>query len=478
MSHASLGGLLRQAVALASFIALTAAPVWAQQSPPSGPSAPAAGPQFLFGGAGWMWLSGFTNPALLGALYSTPLFPLTGYYALYPGTLIRPLPGDHPKIGPVRIHPFVGFAEMYTDNVFRVNARKQSDVFHTAAPGIQAQLPFGREHLVMLDYRTNLQFYERTPSNNVDDQTAAGSLNLHFPGGLRVDLQGEHKVGHDPRGSAVDTQALEVNKWVTDTFTGQTQLAGSRTIVVLTTQALRWRYLNNDQDLIRDRLVGTASLTVFRRVLPKTFALVNVGVVKTVYDHNKNVDGTLYTMSGGAKWNLTEKMSGELQVGYQYLRFDHAERRESDPRLSRFNREQDSFSNLYLSGHLNWKPTSRSHIVLQPYRATIQDVVGAAVFFTATGANLSVSHHMLERLQLTSNIGVEHDSFSQATINGVVINDPTRRDIVTTVGAGLNYRTVRWLGLGLQYTFEHRDSTQSMFSYEANTVMVAVQAAL
>ncbi len=63
--------------------------------------------------------------------------------------------------GPVRLHPFMGVAEMYTDNVFRTNS-KRSDFFTTLAPGIQAQLPIGR-HIFVADYRTNLQFYHRTP---------------------------------------------------------------------------------------------------------------------------------------------------------------------------------------------------------------------------------------------------------------------------------------------------------------------------
>ena len=48
--------------------------------------------------------------------------------------------------GPVRLHPFMGVAEMYTDNVFRTNS-KRSDFFTTLAPGIQAQLPIGTAYV-------------------------------------------------------------------------------------------------------------------------------------------------------------------------------------------------------------------------------------------------------------------------------------------------------------------------------------------
>ncbi|WP_447978428.1 outer membrane beta-barrel protein [Candidatus Nitrospira bockiana] len=452
----------------------TVTPGWGQVTVPSGQS----GQQFLFGGTGWLWLSGFSNPALLSALYSTPLFPLTGYYPLFPGTLVRLIPGDLPRIGPVRVHPSLGLAEMYTDNVFRLNTKRQSDFFHTVAPGIQVQLPFVQRHLLVMDYRTNLQFYERTPSNNVQDQTAAVGLKLNFPFGLRLDLQGEYKLGHDPRGTAVDTQSVEVNKWATKSFTGQAQIIGSKTSIVLTTQAIQWTYLNNNQDLIRNRLATVGSLTVLRRILPKTSALLNVGAVHTTYEQNTNLDATTYTASGGLKWDATEKTSGEIQVGYQYLRFDDAQRDPSTPLLARFQRDRDSYSNLFVSGRISWKPTSYSTVLLQPYRAIIQDVVGSAVFFTATGVNLSASHSVTDRIQLTANLGIEHDQATSVANSGGTGATSRRTDVLTSAGGGVNYRTTKWFGLGLQYVFEHRSSTSSTFEYQANTVMLSVQAAL
>ncbi|MES4784891.1 MAG: hypothetical protein C4294_02700 [Nitrospiraceae bacterium] len=148
----------------------------------------------------------------------------------------------------------LGVAEMYTDNVFRTNANRQSDFIHTLAPGIQVQLPVRNRHVFLIDYRTNVQYYQRNSSNDVQDQTASGRVNLNLPSGLKLDLQGEHKIGHDPRGSAVDLQALEVNKWSANSFTGQAEYVGTRAGIVLSARTIRWDYLNNNQAIIRDRL--------------------------------------------------------------------------------------------------------------------------------------------------------------------------------------------------------------------------------
>jgi hypothetical protein len=99
-----------------------------------------------FGGMGWAWFSQFANPALVGALYMTPDWPKTGYYPVYPGAFSRPITEDGIAVGPARLHPILGVAEIYTDNVFRTNSNRRSDFATTLAPGIQAELPFAGRH--------------------------------------------------------------------------------------------------------------------------------------------------------------------------------------------------------------------------------------------------------------------------------------------------------------------------------------------
>src|SRR5262245_30930624 len=258
--------------------------------------------------SGDTFLSQFANPALKGSLYLTPQWPMTGYYPLFPGGLVQALHADGVMVGPVRLNPHMGVSQMYTDNVFRTNTNKTSDFLTTLAPGIQAELPFAGFHSFLIDYRTNIQFYARTPSNDVQDQTATGSFKFNFPGGLNIELQGQHKLGHDPRGSAVDnvtTQGLDVNKWTANSFTGQAEYFGAQSSVRLNVQTTRWDYLNNNQGPSRDRLTNNAGLTFTRNVTGKTAMLAYVGALQSIYDQNKNLDNVIYTFSGGGMWNLS-----------------------------------------------------------------------------------------------------------------------------------------------------------------------------
>ena len=440
---------------------------WAQVAPSVVPQSQMS----LSGGAGWTLLSQFASPALVGSLYLTPDWPLTGYYPLYPGNFSQIIPEDGLLVGPIRLHPFMGVAEMYTDNVLRTNANRKSDFSTTLGPGIQARLPFAGRHDFVVDYRTNIQYYQRTPSNDVQDQTASGRFRFDFPGGLKLDLEGEHKLGHDPRGSAVDTQALDVNKWTTNSFLGQAEYRGAQAGVRLNLQSTRWGFINNGQGIFRDRLSNYAGMTFFADLTGKTSALVNVGVNQEIYDENKNLDNSIYAISGGGTWNVTGLTFAQILVGYQHLKFTHAQVNQPGPVLSQFQRDKDSYSNLFVMGNLNWKATPLLTINLQPYRTFQPTAFVGSLFFVATGANLSARHELTDRTALTLNLGIEEDKFTSSSGTG----GTDRTDTLKNVAVGLNYRAVKWVGVSVQYMFEDRTSTQDQFKYNANTVMVSAQ---
>jgi hypothetical protein len=425
------------------------------------------------GGQGALFLSQFANPSLVGSLYSTPVFPLTGYYPIFPAAFLPILAEDGISLGPLVLHPHMGFAEMYTDNVFRTNENRKSDFFHTLAPGIQAQLPILGRHTFLIDYRTNLQFYERTPSNDVQDQTASGQIKLDFPGGLKVNLLGEHKVGHDPRGTALDIQALEVNKWHTNSFAAVTEYFEGQVGARLTAQMVRWNYQNNSQDVTRDRLSNYTALTLLGHITAQTSALVNFGVQQEIYDENKNLDSAIYIASAGGRWDVTAVTSGEIQVGAQFLKFSNAKVNQPGPFLSAFGRDRDSFSNFFFSGSLNWNPTSFQVIGLQAYRTIQPTALAGTQFFVATGVNLSLVHNATERIALTANLGYENDDFSGST---ALSGAPERSDTLKNLAVGLRYRTVKWLGASFQYAYEDRSSDINAFAYHANTFTLALEA--
>lgn len=423
-------------------------------------------------GMGWAWFSQFANPAFVGALYMTPDWPKTGYYPVYPGAFSRPIAEDGIAVGVLKLHPMMGVAELYTDNVFRTNTNRRSDFATTLAPGIQAELPFAGRHTFVADYRSNIQLYHQNPSNNVQDQTASGRFSFDFPGGMQVDLQGEHKLGHDPRGSALDTQNVEVNKWTTNSVLGRLSYDGAAAGIRLNVSSTRWTYLNNEQSIFRNRLSNYAGVTVLGNVTSKTALVANVGVNQEVYDESKTLNSTTYSASTGLQWNVSELTTGEILAGYQHLRFSNAETGQTIGGLL-LQRSRDSYDNFFFLGNLSWKPTPFLSLYFQGYRSFQQAVVLNTLFFTSTGANFSAVHTLTDSTALTLNIGVENDSFENPAPTP---DNPNRVDLIKNVAIGVRYRTVKWAGVAMQYIFEDRSSNVDRFNYSANSVILSLQA--
>jgi hypothetical protein len=371
----------------------------------------------------------------------------------------------------------MGVAEMYTNNVFRTPSGTQSDFYTTLAPGIQAQLPFAGRHLFMVDYRTNIQYYSKFTTNDVQDQTASGLLQFNFPGGLKVDLQGEHKLGHDPRGSAADLQALEINKWTANGVTGQAAYQGGLIGAIVNGGFTRWTFLNNNQGPIRDGVFNYGGFSLLGNFLANTSLVANFRVLSTDYDQNQNLDSTIYTMSAGAQWRPTGITTVDLLAGYQVLQLTHAPVNQPPPILSQYNRppgSPTSASGPYLSGTITWMAMPTLKLAIQPYRSIQPSVFAGTFFYTSTGVNLSAVQTMTDRIELTANLGYEDDEFSQS--GGSASVGPARNDKLRNIAVGVNYRAIKWVGLGFQYVFENRSSNQAQFNYDASTVMLSAQA--
>jgi hypothetical protein len=420
---------------------------------------------------GWAWYSQFANPGFVGALYMTPDWPKTGYYPVYPGSFSRPIKEDGLSVGPARIHPTMGVAELYTDNAFRTNINRRSDFATILAPGIQAELPFGGSHSFVADYQTNIQIFHRNPSNNVEDQTASGRLSFNLPSGHRLDLQGEHKLGHDPRGSALDTQNVDVNKWTATGFRGQLYVDGANTNLRLDGGLTDWTYLNNDQGF-RNRRSNNIGVTVAGNMSSRTSVLMNLQIRQELYDQTSSLSSTRYSVGTGLRWNITDQTSGEILGGYQFLKFNHAQGGQTSSGLQ-FPRTADSYGTWFFMGNMNWNPTPFLTVTMQGYRSFQQTVVLNNLFFTSTGGNLSAVHTLTDSTALTLNMGLEYDEFESATVAG---GQPKRDDFIKSMAFGVRYRTVKWLGAGLQYIFEDRSSNVDRFNYYANTVMLSLQA--
>ncbi|MEO8326062.1 MAG: outer membrane beta-barrel protein [Nitrospirota bacterium] len=387
-------------------------------------------------------------------------------YSYFREFLTGPGIGDGVKAGPVRLHPFLGVAESYTDNVLSRNTNRRSDFVTTIAPGLQAYLPFGGgRHSVLLDYRAGQFLYKNTSQNNALAQDVQGRLNLTFPGGLKIDLQGGHIEGFDPRGSTFDTQQTDITKWNANTILSNVEFSGPKAGIRLYSSYVDLHYKNNGQAAPRDSTLVTSNLTVFATVTPSTRALLGVLLLKYNYDTNKQLDSFGYGVFTGFTLAPSQKLSGELNIGYQILNYDRAP--QAQPPGSGLSSGQNQTTSLYMRGNLQWNPTSRFSLQAIPFSSISQSAVQGTSSFRQTGVSISARQKLTDRLSLRAFSSYANDKFNTNRVDNRYV-----------FRIGPEYRTVKWLGFRLEYIFSKRSSNISDFDFYSNTVMLSIQGIL
>jgi len=375
------------------------------------------------------------------------------------------LPGDGLKVGPARVHPFLGVAQVYTDNVFRTDTQRKGGTLTTIAPGIQASLPFGGRHSMLFDYRAAQFLYAKFSQNNALAQNGLGHLQLDFPSGLKLDFQANHVEGFDPRGSQVDSRQNDITKWNVNSFRNQVEFTGANLGIRVAVNHLRLHFKNNDQAAPRDRNTTSANLTVFIPATVGASGLLGVLVADRNYDENNQLDSFSYGVFTGFRLAPSRQVSGEFNLGYSILNFDRAPL--SQPPGSGLSVGGKQQKALFMRGDLRWRPTTRLDVRLRPFRAITQSAVFNTTTFIRTGAKLSVRQQLRKRFEIQGSFLYSNNNFQDS-----------RTDNRFRWRTVLRYRTVEWLGFQLSYTFSKRSSSDNQFDFYSNTVMISVQGLL
>ena len=279
-----------------------------------------------------------------------------------------------------------------------------------------------------------------------------------------MDLQGGRIDGFDPRGTALDIQTRDINKWRVMSFMGQVEYSGQKAGIRLRSSYQDWHFKNNDQAPGRDRTSAQANLTLSAKVTPSTSALLGFQIANNTYDKNKQVDSFSYGVFTGFRLAPSRQLSGEFNIGLTVLNFDRAPLEEPPASGLSAGGEQQQF--LSMRGNLVWNPTSRLSISASPFRELRQAGFVGTNTFIQTGINI------LGRQQLTRRVAL-NGTFSY--INSDFDDDNDRKDNQFFWRIGLEYRTVKWLGFRLDYLFANRYSNQENAVFYSNTISFSIQ---
>lgn len=202
------------------------------------------------------------------------------------------------------------------------------------------------------------------------------------------------------------------------------------------------RYLNN-RDTTESADVANTNLggRFFFRVGPKTRLVTELR--RTVFDYENDtqlLDNTDYRALAGITWDASSAIAGTAKAGLQKKNYDSSTR--------------NDFTGSTWEVSLRWKPLSYSSFDLLTGRSA-SDPTGTTGMPVARDVMLSWNHDWKPYLHSKLSAGR-----SWVRYEGI-----ERKDREAVYSFGMMYDFRRWLGIGVEYRFSHRDSSADTYDY-------------
>lgn len=391
-----------------------------------------------------------------------------GFMGLPAGVQSQPLGQGNIKLGPLEIHPSLGLTETYTDNVYRSYDGKDNEYggITTLSPGIQLVLPL-RRHSIKLGYSADINWYSHFSENDYVHQTATGSVNLDFPGGLLltvsdnfIDSEVVRKWRKQPglSGSADPYRALPYTS--NDFLTKAKYSFADRWSAAVWYNYYKYEY-DRDYDSSGNYNRNLGGGSIFYRFTPKTDVLVEFQHSKVDYPESSVNDNSNNTVYLGLGFDPTSKLSGYLKAGWTEKKYDVKAGRKDD-RIDGFSTQIDLAYNLSPYDLIRFKGMR-----------TIEEDADTNQPFTRDDYSLGYSHilSMNEKIRLNALAGFGKNKYEGQTtdIDGIL---KKRDENILYTRLGVDYAMQRWLMWSLGYSYQKQDSNFIRYDYYENRVFL------
>ena len=336
------------------------------------------------------------------------------------------------------------------NNIFRQASAKKSDSILTISPEILFIKGFGK-HKFSAEYLGDFASYGKNTTENFTDHFVNFDLLFDLSRKFKVDLQANYNQRHESRDSSGAVQNSSV---------AHNQLAESRIFsslaygrkeataqVEVDVAIANTKFTNNNQSF-RDRKATTVSGRVYYNLGNKTavFAEVKQNVLDYLSSGTRNRDSNESFYHIGARWDASNKISGELRLGSYEKKFSSA--------------TETNGKGASYDANILWEPKTYSHFTLglsrRPEEATTTDS-----FYISNTVSVDWEHNFNKKLTLNMNMSNGTDEYSG-----------TRKDQLLNAGLGFSYKFRRWMKVGLDYKYSKRDSTDNTADYTDNLIML------
>jgi hypothetical protein len=373
--------------------------------------------------------------------------------------------------GGFRFFPEIELAVEYNDNIRATATNEQSDYIYELLPSARLESDWNT-HQLNLHISAPTSQYSSASEQNTTDVEAGADGRLDVDRGLNFTGKANYGSLHEPLAYSPSTQALaepvkyklaEGEIGVVKSF-NQLQLSAK---VGVSTYDYDNGVLQGGGVLFqddRDRTVTTYGVRGDYAISPATSLFVSLGANKREYDLKPpdpgagiNRDSNGYELLGGAKFEVTSLLQGEIGVGYLSQSYDASD---TDPTIK-------DTKGLAVRTALLWSPDELVDVRLGAERAVRDAGVAGAVAYVANDFSIGVDYAFRRNISATASVGYSVDDYQ----------DVDRTDHRTTFDTGVDYSLNRGAVLFLHVGHDRQtsDGAQLGREYEVNRAMIGIR---
>ncbi|SHG14541.1 Putative beta-barrel porin 2 [Marisediminitalea aggregata] len=341
---------------------------------------------------------------------------------------------------------------VYDDNIYRLNKDlAKDDTYFNLSPTASLIGGFGK-HVFKLNYVGDYAKFSNESDADFYDHDFRGLFEFDHTSKLNSKFEAGYQYEHEDPGTInrVQLDITEYNKYSQNYVAmslsyGRIDSTGRVTAEYKKTER---DYKNNSSDFLD--FSGHQILTRFNyRVAARTRLYLEL--LKATYDYKEvltfQLDNSLNLYRAGVAWDFTNKLSGDINVGYQDRDYDQP--------------DIQDISGLAYSGNVNWSINTYTDLKLNAIRESIDSSLEQTGGFLRTTYGIDFSH------KLTPLVKINLKSFY---INDQLVFSSQREDKRKNFEFNIEYKVSHSFEIASYYIFEKRDSTFSLAEFEANTI--------
>ncbi len=368
------------------------------------------------------------------------------------------------SLGPVSMIPALTVKAGHDDNIFLTSTNEKSSAVTVINPTVQFIAEDGANaYKLTADIKRGV--YHSSHDDSYTDVQLQGDAHLVFDVRNKLDLLAAYVKAHEARGTGlteganatVNSGPVELDKKrVGATYTygasgAQGRIVGKLSYTVREHSNFRSLTRKHDRDTLH------TGLTFYYRVMPKTLLLLETRRTGVDY-HNEtpgvfSLDNSEWKYLVGGTWDATAKTTGVIKAGYAHKQFSDSGR--------------DDKGSFTWDAEVSWALRTYSTFALRTGQE-LEESTGDDSFIDTRFVNLTWDHAWNDRMKTELAYGFANEEYDLTN----------RKDDTSSFSAGVSYDVSRWLALGFDVEHVERDSNQSAFDYDNNSVFMTIQGSL